>query len=172
MHSGSCTAASIRRSPAPSDLDDLAAQTVEEVCLAFPERAVRLVIGERGLRGRYDPGRIVQVLTNLTRNAIEHSRADTTVTLTVERVEDEGRVSVHNVGEPIPEELRARLFQPFSSGAGAPSSAGNVGLGLYIASEIVRNHGGRIEVESGAESGTTFRVVLPLGTEAESPAPV
>jgi signal transduction histidine kinase len=67
---------------------------------------------------------------------------------------------VTNKGKQIPAEVMKRLFQPFSRGEVAPEQQG-LGLGLYIASEIARTHGGTIEVESGSEE-TCFTFKMPL----------
>ena len=53
------------------------------------------------------------------------------------------------------------LFNPFRSGEGASRSPAGLGLGLYISNEVIRRHGGEIEVRSTAGEGTTFRVLLP-----------
>jgi signal transduction histidine kinase len=72
-------------------------------------------------------------------------------------------LSVHNEGQPIPAELLPTIFDAFRRG-GTPAverSRTGLGLGLHIAQAIARAHGGRIEVDSARERGTTFTVVLP-----------
>jgi signal transduction histidine kinase len=82
----------------------------------------------------------------------------------LESWDEEGDVvlSVHNGGEPIPPHLLPVLFEPFKRGT-PPSSNGvkGIGLGLYIVEQIVRAHGGRVEVTSSAAEGTAFTVRLP-----------
>ncbi|MCY1000194.1 ATP-binding protein [Myxococcus sp. MISCRS1] len=76
-------------------------------------------------------------------------------------------MEVHNQGEPIPAELQPRLFDPFKPSVGASSSyqkQRSLGLGLYIVHQIARAHGGRVEVRSSREEGTTFRVYWPRRT--------
>jgi signal transduction histidine kinase len=82
-------------------------------------------------------------------------------------------IAVINTGDPIPEDVQERLFQPFFR-AGPSSGKEGLGLGLYIASEIARKHGGRLEVYSAAGT-TSFIFSMPLeqavdadGTEALS----
>ena len=71
-------------------------------------------------------------------------------------------LEVHNEGAPIPDELLSRLFQPMQRGAPAhDGSARSVGLGLYIVDQVVRAHGGQVDVRSTGAEGTTFRVRLP-----------
>lgn len=66
-----------------------------------------------------------------------------------------------NGGPPIPTELLPTLYEPFIQGKRGRKSEGSVGLGLYIAQQIVAAHGGRIDVVSTEKDGTTFSVRLP-----------
>jgi signal transduction histidine kinase len=111
------------------------------------------------LRGRWDPGRVGQVLVNLIGNAVEHGAAATPVTVDVGGDAGTVRVLVHNHGTPIPESLLRRIFDPMKTRQGGSSE--HLGLGLYIADRIVTAHGGSIDVESSASAGTTFTVHLP-----------
>lgn len=73
-------------------------------------------------------------------------------------------LEVHNLGEPIPPELMVRIFDPFKSHPGPQDPAKqkrSLGLGLYIVSQIAGVHGGRVEVRSNANTGTTFLVHWP-----------
>ena len=74
--------------------------------------------------------------------------------------------SVHNHGDPIPAAEQHRIFQPLERGRQKRSQspeagAQGLGLGLYICREIVRSHGGSLQVDSDAATGTTFSVSLP-----------
>jgi len=106
-----------------------------------------------------DPKRIAQMLSNLLVNALTHGAQDQPVQV-VARSEDGGIfLSVTNAGMPIGPEKMAQLFQPFRRGTNA-STSGGLGLGLYIASEIARSHGGTLSVTS-TEDATTFSFALP-----------
>jgi len=70
-----------------------------------------------------------------------------------------GRLEVENRGAPIPEAIKATIFEPFRRAEGRQDSTG-LGLGLFIAREIVRAHGGTIEVDSTGDR-TTFAIELP-----------
>ena len=100
-----------------------------------------------------------QVWTNLVDNAIDAMGGSGTLSLGVER--DPGgdgvRVSVCDTGPGIPDEVRARLFEPFYTTK--PPGKGT-GLGLHISHDVVARHGGRIDVETSA-AGTCFVVTLP-----------
>ena len=113
---------------------------------------------------RADPQRLGQLLSNLLGNAVTHGAGKQPIR--VEAAERDGtlRLSVTNHGAPIPEDVRASLFQPFSRGGDKDSLQG-LGLGLYIASEIARAHGGRIDVASTAADGTTFTLTMPAPGE-------
>ena len=72
------------------------------------------------------------------------------------------------VKPPIPQELQSALFDPFRMGERSSRSPAGLGPGLYISNEVVRRHGGRIEIQSTAVEGTTFRVVLPCEAVGDS----
>jgi signal transduction histidine kinase len=78
-----------------------------------------------------------------------------------ERGESDIVLEVKNRGAPIASELLPHIFEPFRRGRVDRGTSGGLGLGLFIAAEIVRAHGGTIHVASTAADGTTFTVVLP-----------
>jgi signal transduction histidine kinase len=102
-----------------------------------------------------------QLLCNLLGNAVTHG--DTHFPVTVRAAVEHNLlvISVTNQGQPIEPERLGLLFQPYTrsekSGYG-----GGLGLGLYIAAEIVKGHGGSISVVSTAADGTCFKATLPL----------
>ncbi len=98
-----------------------------------------------------------QVWTNLVDNAIDAMDGAGTLTVRAERESDGVRVSICNTGEPIPDDVRPRLFEPFYTTK--PPGKGT-GLGLHISHNVVARHGGRIEVESNPDA-TCFVIVLP-----------
>ena len=142
------------------NLHDIIEHVVEEARLAFPDRTFLVRDGDDA-DGEWDRARLEQVLTNLLRNAVQHSRPATPVTLAVTATPDKVSLRVHNYGKPIPPDVLPVIFEPFQRGTATSSKDGNAGLGLYIATEIVRGHDGRIDVTSTAEQGTTFIVELP-----------
>jgi signal transduction histidine kinase len=80
-------------------------------------------------------------------------------------------LSVHNTGSLIPPEEVDRVFERFYQLDKARAGRDGRGLGLAIAGEIVQAHGGRIEVHSSSELGTTFTIRLPL-LESAGPSPI
>jgi PAS domain S-box-containing protein len=109
--------------------------------------------------GTWDPVRVEQVVANLLLNAARYGRGNPIV-VTVEGTDDHGRVSVTDEGVGIAQEDRERIFLPFERAVAAGGVMG-LGLGLYIAEQIVRAHGGTLSLESVAGVGSTFRVELP-----------
>ncbi len=108
-----------------------------------------------------DGERLAQALGNLVENAIRHTPTGKKVVLGGEAPDGECRLFVRDEGPGISEEDLPRLFDRFKRFAeGRP---GRLGFGLAIAKGLVEAHGGRIEVVSQLEKGTTFTVVLPGG---------
>ena len=105
-----------------------------------------------------DRARIAQLLSNLLANALTHGSPERPVSVHAGVRDGVFELSVSNSGEAIPPATIERLFQPFTRAAAAPNQQG-LGLGLYIASEIARAHGGALEVTSTeAETRFTFRM--------------
>ena len=160
-------AAGIPISPTESaDIHAACQRVLEDFRTLHPKR--QIVYEAEGIPlGEWDEGRLEQVVQNLLGNALKYSPADSTVTLRWSRGDDYSQASelvlrVHNHGPPIPADLSPHIFEPFRSGPQEASNAGeSMGLGLFIVREIVRAHGGTVEVESDAEHGTTFTVSLP-----------
>jgi len=123
-----------------------------------------------------DAGRIVQVLSNLLGNAIKFTPGGGRVRLEAKRADDERTVEVAvidsgcGISESDCRKVFDRLYQ-VSIAADNPESSG-LGLGLSIAREIVRGHGGEISVDSRVGLGSTFSFTLPIeGTTSGIPRP-
>ncbi|WP_164012719.1 GAF domain-containing protein [Pyxidicoccus trucidator] len=145
----------------PTDLKDVVHQVLDELLVAHPGRHVELDLGAE-LKGEWDPDRIAQVLTNLLGNALAYSPAGAPVRVGARVDGEQALLTVFNGGDPIPPELLPRLFEPMTRGTlKEGQSSRSIGLGLYIVRDIVRGHGGGVDVVSSAEHGTTFTVWLP-----------
>lgn len=103
-----------------------------------------------------DATQLQQVLVNLIKNAMQAMTRGGTLTLQTGEAVEGVWVSVADTGGGIPQEQLNRIFEPFFT-----TKKKGTGLGLMIVQRIVRAHGGKIEVESHAGRGTTFRVWLP-----------
>jgi PAS domain S-box-containing protein len=104
-----------------------------------------------------DATQMQQVLVNLVKNAMQSMSKGGTLTLQTGEGAAGVWVSVADTGSGIPQEQINRIFEPFFT-----TKKRGTGLGLMIVQRIVRAHGGKIELESHAGRGTTFRIWLPL----------
>ena len=108
-----------------------------------------------------DRRRIRQVLLNLLSNAIKFT-AQGSITLSVKTKEDEFVLAVMDTGPGIPQEMRARIFEPFVQVTDDIKHTQGTGLGLPISRSLVEAHGGKLWVESNLGEGTTFFFTLPF----------
>lgn len=109
--------------------------------------------------GLWDPIRVEQVVTNLLTNAFKFGGGKP-IEITVEERDSTGRLVVADHGIGIPPEAAERIFRRYEQVASS-RSAGGLGLGLYIARQIIEAHGGTIRVDSQPGAGSTFTVDLP-----------
>ena len=131
---------------------------ISELTLANSKAKVELRRADE-VSGFWDPDRLEQVISNLASNALHYGKPGAPVTIDVVRTGDVATIAVCNLsnGKPIPDQQIASLFVPFRRAS--KEHEGGLGLGLYIVHEIVRAHGGKIEVTSN-EAETVFRVEL------------
>ncbi len=144
----------------PMNLTEACRRAIDEVETLYP-RSTLLMHTNGPLEGEWDPGRISQLLTNLLVNAVQHGSPEKPVDIILSGDENEASIAVRNEGEPIPATEIRRIFEPMVKGSRERATPSSIGLGLYIAREVVRAHGGRIKAQSSAETGTTFTVELP-----------
>lgn len=104
-----------------------------------------------------DSDRIFELAINLLRNAMQAMPGGGSISVTSRRAGEWVELRFTDTGQGVPEEIRPRIFSPFFT----TKSAGS-GLGLTIVDQIVREHGGAIEVQSEVGVGTTFLIRLPL----------
>jgi len=120
--------------------------------------------------GLFDAPRMEQVFSNMISNAVHHGSKTGAIRVGMHVEQAHAVFTVHNQGEPIAKDAIADIFNPMSRhsqyAAGEHGPHSGLGLGLFIASEIVAAHKGTIVVESSAELGTTFTVRLPLTAHA------
>lgn len=152
--------------PERADLARIVADVTEEARVAHPDFSI-VTETEGDVQGEWDSDRLAQVVSNLVENAISHGAADVPVFV---RVRGEGRgvvLAVHNAGPPVPRDLAPLIFDPFRRGEryGTTARTSGLGLGLYIARQIVSAHSGTIDVTSTHDDGTTFTVELPRTAE-------
>lgn len=123
----------------------------------------RLVVDvDDALEVNADPEQIYRVIINLARNArqaIENSGVAGEVRIQARKDGGDTIITVADNGPGLPRKAQDNLFKAFEGG----TRRGGTGLGLTIAAELVRGHGGRLELESTGGDGTVFSIVLPGG---------
>ena len=134
-------------------------QVVAELRTARPDRVIEVDF-DIAESVRCDRVRIGQLLSNLLDNALAHGAKDGPIRVRASTSERTFELSVANPGDPIPPATIEKLFQPFFRPSGRRGRRG-LGLGLYIAREIARAHGGTLDVASSPEE-TRFTFRMPV----------
>jgi signal transduction histidine kinase len=150
--------------PNSLDLECLGRELCDEFRSAHRKEDIRFS-ADGDLKGLWDSDRVRQAISNLLGNAIQHGAADSPVKLSLRGEASNVFIEIHNEGDPIPPGELPTIFDPLVRGARAEHSPnnckGSMGMGLYIASEVAKSHGGRINVTSTTKDGTSFTLCLP-----------
>lgn len=156
---------------APTDSAHVCRQVVTELRGTHPETSVRFEAKGR-LQGLWDSDRLAQVVSNLVGNALQHGAKGRPVVVRARADGHEALLDVHNEGPPIPKGSLNAIFEPMVRLGAAPEGgrSKSLGLGLFVAEQIVLAHGGVIAVTSSRSGGTTFSVRLPRAAPAERDA--
>lgn len=113
-----------------------------------------------------DPDKLSRVFNNLIKNAVNYSKENTDIDISILNKENQATVKITNKGKQIPKEKLDKIFEKFYRlDSSRTNKTGGSGLGLAIAKEIVELHGGRIYAESDMKE-TTFSVILPIIEQA------
>jgi two-component system OmpR family sensor kinase len=148
--------------PVEVDLVELVEHAADAFRASHPDHPLTFEEGPRSLTLRLDPQRVRQVLDNLLTNAAVHTPAGTEVSVGVRVRDGHARVRIADAGPGVPAADRERVFDRFYRVDKARSrDRGGSGLGLAVASSLVRAHGGTIEL-TGERGSTVFTVSLPL----------
>lgn len=147
-----------------TDISPVLHQVVAEMRSIAGPRVIEALI-EIDAPVEADRGRLGQLVSNLLGNALTHGAADRPVRLGAFTRDGIFELSVVNGGDPIPAEIMSRLFEPFVRGPGRSSQSG-LGLGLHIALEIARSHGGELTAASDAVE-TRFTLRMPCRQPAK-----
>jgi signal transduction histidine kinase len=148
----------------PGDLAGLAREVVDEFRSAHPGVVFTLRSGDH-TGCDFDRERVRQVFSNLLGNAVQHGDKARPIEVTLADNGSGVTVDVRNRGRPIPPAEIVNIFDPLVRGAGTATPRqnrpGSIGLGLYIARELIHAHGGTITVTSDAELGSVFTFHIP-----------
>ena len=140
---------------------DVVSDVLDSERLALGEADISLAEDVPGtLTVRADPEQLFRVIFNLVRNArqaIAQTGQPGEISVAAQDLGDSWLIRVSDTGPGLPPKAREHLFQPFQGGA----RKGGSGLGLVIAQDLIRGHGGRLELEHTGADGTTFTITLP-----------
>lgn len=152
----------------PTDLRSVCQQIIDELESNARDRKITLECEIDGT-GALDEDRVLQAISNLAHNAMQHGTPGSPIRIRLSGDEQRIAVEVHNQGT-IPVEVLPHLFEPFRSVRQYAKRGEGLGLGLFIAKAIAQAHGGGLEVDSSAGT-TVFRLVLPRqAPDAAAPA--
>jgi signal transduction histidine kinase len=140
-------------------------QVIDELQSAWPDRTITTAFAI-SREVPCDRSRISQLFSNLVSNALAHGATHAPVHVEAHCRDGVFEFSVANQGNPIPEDVLASLFEPFSRHSDSIQH-NRIGLGLYIASEVAHAHGGTLDVSSSAHE-TRFWFRMPLPRDGES----
>ncbi|MCZ6878034.1 MAG: HAMP domain-containing sensor histidine kinase [Acidobacteria bacterium] len=155
------------------DLAPVVVQTVEDYGEHLRQQgfSVEMDITHHVPQVRFDENAVSQAVMNLLDNARKYSRDSKSIAVRLWSENDQVIVEVQDHGIGIPKEVQKEVFQPFYrvSSNGSSMKRGH-GLGLFLVWHTMHAHGGKIEVKSGRERGSRFRLVFPvMGKSAPSP---
>jgi signal transduction histidine kinase len=146
------------------DLNAVCREVLDESRAAHPECNIRYE-SSGDLTGQWDAARVRQVVSNLVGNAVQHGASTCEIRLVLRGERSEIFMSVHNDGPAIVPEALHTIFDPLvrvvSAERRRQRRPGSIGLGLYIVREVIKAHGGTIDVTSTEQSGTTFTARFP-----------
>jgi len=148
------------------DLDRVCRESFAAAKMAHPAHYF-VYQGAGETNAAFDSARMNQVLTNLLDNAAQHGDLHSPITMAVRSASGWVAITVTNQGDAIQEEELQTIFEPLVQGSQSARSveakrSTSMGLGLFIARQIVTAHGGTIEVTSSLEAGTAFTVRIPV----------
>jgi two-component system, NtrC family, sensor histidine kinase HydH len=150
------------------DLAELVRQIASFAGHSAPGRRVQVEVPPSldGIRVTANRDRLAQAFMNVIGNAVQATPEGGSIVARIAATPAAAEVRIHNTGSYIAPDVRKQLFLPFFT-----TKPSGTGLGLAIARQVVVSAGGRIEVESDPDEGTTFTIELPRAVEAEGPHP-
>jgi signal transduction histidine kinase len=152
------------------DLVEIARATLEHLKVQHGDRLV--LVASQPVPGYFAPDDLRRALENLVTNAVKYGATSGPITVTVRQEYERAVLSVHNDGEPIPDDQKETLFRAFQR-ATAPQTSDKRGWGLGLAQvrAVAEAHGGSIIVDSTSATGTTFTIDVPLDARPYQQSP-
>jgi signal transduction histidine kinase len=151
----------IKFEPTGFDLEQLLHEVAEIYRDINADRQIDLRIGHLPPVFFGDPKLLRQVLSNLVSNAVKYSPSGAPVIIDADRAGDTARITIKDHGVGIPPAEVEKLFERFFRASSSVGIAGT-GIGLHLARHLLKLHGGRIEVESELDVGSSFTALLPI----------
>jgi sigma-B regulation protein RsbU (phosphoserine phosphatase) len=153
--------------PTMFNMEEVCHQVLVETELTHPDRPLDVDV-HGDLIGVWDRDRMYQLISNLVGNAVQHGEPRSRIAMRINASETEIAIDIANRGTPIPPATLPFIFDAFRQGrTNHAHRKGGLGLGLFIAQQVARSHGGSIAVTSSEHEGTTFRVRLPRRAATE-----
>lgn len=153
----------------PCELTGIAREVVDDLNAIHGDR-LRLEVAEE-ITGVWSADELRRAIWNLATNAIKYGAPLAPVTIKIRMDDGRAFISVHNEGRPLSPDEQRRIFEPFARAHTADASTQTGwGLGLTLVRGCVEAHGGRVQVESSAEHGTTFTIEVPVDARVAQPA--
>jgi signal transduction histidine kinase len=146
--------------PLPTDLVTVVREAVDALSQETSQGRVK-VTGTRSVPVQADTDHLRSAVSNVIRNALTYSPAETTVTVAVRATDGRATVTVRDQGPGVPASEQDSIFDPFIRGSAAQLVRTGNGLGLFIARRVMEAHGGRIWLRS-SRIGSVFHLELPL----------
>lgn len=141
-------------------LNKILEDQLDELRTVYGEN-IQLQLDEE-ISGQFDPQAVYRIIENLTANAVKYGRENGTVTIKLSSTPENIILSVHNWGNPIPENEQENIFKQFKRAhAAIESSKAGWGIGLTLVKGLAEAHGGSVTLSSSEKEGTTFCVLLP-----------
>ncbi|MCY0989907.1 HAMP domain-containing sensor histidine kinase [Nannocystis sp. ILAH1] len=146
--------------PVDADLRELVRESAA-LFDGYPHHQLALELPDEPVAIRCDPLRVTQIVVNLISNAVKYSPQGGPVGIAVNATDELATVAVRDHGIGMSEAEVRRIFEPFSRVGLSRDAIPGVGLGLHVVLQLVRAHGGTVDVDSAPGRGSTFRVHLP-----------
>lgn len=146
--------------PRQTEVQPMLAEAVGQFKPKAAAKRIALKLESTDAEAVFDPKWTSEAVCNLLDNAIKYTPEGGTVSIRVSEYDMFCRIDVTDNGPGIPEEEQAKVFQRFYRSPGNADTEG-VGIGLYLARQIITGQGGYIKLTSEPEAGTTFSVFLP-----------
>jgi PAS domain S-box-containing protein len=141
-------------------------QLIKECCtdVHLDDKYTLTIEGDEEIEVFADSIRIEQIVINFINNAVKYAPKSPEIRIKIERTPTEVKVAVIDRGPGIPSDKLGRLFDRYYRADASGSQYTGLGLGLYICSEIIKKHGGRIGVDSKLGNGSAFWFILPMAS--------